>query len=168
MVIYFSGTGNSKYIARILAQQLDDTLCDAAKHIKKEEHPCFDAQKPYVFVSPVYAWRLPRVFEKWIEKCRFDANAKAYFVLTCGDDIGAAGNYIQKFAAKKQLCYMGTAQVIMPENYIVMFSAPQREEDAGIIGKAEQCAQGLGAKILAEKSFKKRKTPLSGICAAIL
>lgn len=36
MIIYFSGTGNSSYVARLLARQLGDELLDASEQIKVE------------------------------------------------------------------------------------------------------------------------------------
>ena len=41
------------------------------------------------------------------------------------------------FANEKHLNYMGTKQILMPENYIAMFNAPQLEEAKEIVEKAE-------------------------------
>ncbi len=162
MVIYFSGTGNSKYIAELMAKRLGDSAADAALSIKTGEHPSFASEKPYIFVAPVYAWRLPRVFRDWIEKCGFSGNKKAYFVLTCGDDIGAAGSYIENLAEKSGFEYMGTAAVIMPENYLVMFDPTPEEEDEGIIISAAEHTARLCDKIIAERPFDKTKPSLLG------
>ena len=105
MIIYFTGTGNSKYIAELMAEKLSDSITDAAKLIKSGKHPDFISEKPYVFVAPTYAWRLPRLFREWIQECRFGGSKNAYFVLTCGGEIGAAGNYIEKFAVKTGFIY---------------------------------------------------------------
>ena len=37
----------------------------------------------------------------------------------------------------KDFNYMGTAQIIMPENYIAMFDAPQAEEARQIVARSE-------------------------------
>ncbi len=169
MIIYFTGTGNSRYIAECMAKRLGDTVTDAAKLIKSQEHPEFTSDKPYVFVSPVYAWRLPRVFENWISKCSFGGNPKAYFVINCGSEIGAAGNYVRKFAAKKGFEYMGTAEVVMPENYIVMFSAPPAEKDETIINWATRRVVRLCAQIAVCEPFEKIKNTLVGhLCSDIV
>ncbi len=57
--------------------------------------------------------------------------------MDCGSEIGNAAKYNRRLAAKKGLRYMGTAQIIMPENYIAMFGAPQAAEAEKIVGKAE-------------------------------
>ncbi len=169
MIIYFTGTGNSKYIASLLGKQLNDSVVSAADMIKSGEMPSFASQKPYVFVSPVYAWRLPRVFERWIQGCTFGGSREAYFVLTCGDSIGAADNYIKRFAERKNLEYRGTGEVVMPENYIVMFSAPSQEAEEGIIAKGTERALQLAGRISRGESFEKRRNTLVGhLCSDIV
>ena len=44
---------------------------------------------------------------------------------------------IGSFQNKKKFQYMGTAQILMPENYIAMFDAPKAEEARKIVTKAE-------------------------------
>ncbi len=169
MVIYFTGTGNSKYIANTMADRLGDEAVDATKLIKQGEHPYFDSEKPYVFVTPIYAWQIPRVFKEWIKGCGFGGCRKVYFVITCGSEIGAAGNYVKKFAEKKGFDYMGAAEVVMPENYIVMFSPPPESEDEGTIASAEKKALALCCKILSEEAFDKLKTTFTGhLCSDIV
>ena len=169
MIIYFTGTGNSKYIAQILEKQLNDFSVNAVDLIKSGENPEFCSEKPYVFVSPVYAWRLPRLFESWIKKCEFNGSKRAYFILTCGESIGAADRYIKRFAEKQGLQYMGTAEVIMPENYIVMFSAPSKEEIPNIISKAEKHTERLSESILTKMPFAKKKNTVIGhLCSDIV
>lgn len=53
--------------------------------------------------------------------------------MNCGSEIGDAAKYNKRLCADKGFAYMGTAQVIMPENYIAMFDAPQEPEAARII-----------------------------------
>ncbi len=153
MIIYFTGTGNSKHIAQIMAKKLNDSIVDAAELMMKKDHPEFISDKPYIFVAPVYAWRMPRVFREWIRKCKFDGNKKVYFTLTCGGEIGAAGIYIEEFAIKMNFEYMGTAQVVMPDNYIIMFKPTTEEEDAEIISKAEIHTLSLCDRIQSGKAF---------------
>ncbi len=162
MVIYFSATGNSEYIAKVIAKTLNDDIKDAAKLIKSSEYPNFVSQKPYIFVAPTYAWRLPRIFKEWMRKCKLEGNKKAYFVLTCGSEIGAAGNYIEKLSSKMGFEYMGTAEVIMPENYLVMFEPTPKEDDADIINAATQYTKKLCERISSEVAFEAVKIPFVG------
>ncbi len=162
MIIYFTATGNSRYLAEQLAEQLHDTATDAAAEIKAGKHPAFDSDKPYVIVAPVYAWRIPRIFAEWMQKCTLAGNRMIYFVLDCGSEIGGAGKYAERLAAQMGLNYMGTAEVVMPENYLVMFTPPPQEEDAGIIEKATAQTVGLAERILEETPFDPVKISFVG------
>ena len=57
--------------------------------------------------------------------------------MTCGGQIGGAGRHNQALAQKMGLAYQGTAQIVMPENYIALFQAPQAEEARQIVAQAE-------------------------------
>ncbi len=169
MIIYFSGTGNSRYIAELLAKGLDDSLIDAAEYIKAGRRAKLLSEKPYVFVSPVYAWRLPRVFEKWIRESDFEGSKRAYFALTCGSGIGGAEKYIKKLTEEKGFLHMGAAEVVMPENYIAVFSAPSEKRALRIIEGAEELALTLMEQISLGKPFDKVGiSPLGHILSGIV
>ena len=63
MVIYFSGTGNSRVCAEAIAKDLGDKLIDSFEFIRNGIAAELISDKPWVFVAPVYAWAIPRVFE---------------------------------------------------------------------------------------------------------
>ena len=118
MIIYFSGTGNSRALAKVAAECLSDELFSAPDAIRAGKYPDFASEKPYVFVCPTYAWRIPRVFESFIRNCRFSGSKSAYFILTCGSEIGAASKYVRALSAEKGFDYAGTLGILAPENYI--------------------------------------------------
>lgn len=137
MIIYFSGTGNSRFAAELLAKQLNDELLDAGRRIKAGERDKLCSDHPWIFVAPVYAWRMAGVFTNYIRKTHLSGSRDAYFVLTCGSEIGNAGKYAAKLCEEKGLDYKGVLGVAMPENYIAMFNAPSEEESRAIVAKAK-------------------------------
>ena len=136
MVIYFSGTGNSRFAAKLLAKELEDEILDAGRLIKAGEIGDFQSEKPWVFVAPTYIWQMPRLFSEFIKSATFSGSQRAYFVLTCGGEIGAAGQYAQLLTKEKGLIYQGILQVAMPENFITMFNAPGEDKIREMIGAA--------------------------------
>ena len=136
MIVYFSGTGNSRYCAQYLAHQLGDEAVDAFGFIRNGIAADLITGKPWVFVSPTYAWQLPRVFAEFIRSGNFAGSTDAYFVMTCGDDIGNAAAYIEPLCKEKGLYFKGVLPVVMPENYIAMFDVPDEKERAEIVLKA--------------------------------
>ena len=137
MIVYFSGTGNSRYVAQLLAKELNDELLDAVKHIKAGERGALHSEKPWIFVGPVYGWQLPRVFADYIRTAELSGCLDAYFVMTCGSDIGNASEYASALCKAKGLAYKGMLEVVMPENYIAMFPVPDAVQSARIIDQSK-------------------------------
>ena len=138
MILYFSGTGNSAYIAKRIAKETGDPVFSINDSIRQGKVFSDRNQTRLIFVLPTYAWRIPRVVERWILASTFSENAQAYFVMNCGDSIGNAAKYVKKLCEKKGFRCRGCAEIVMPENYIAMFAAPREDEARKIIGRAEK------------------------------
>ena len=75
MVVYFSGTGNSRCCAQMIARQLSDDLLDAGHYIKHRIAADLISGKPWIFVAPTYGWQLPRIFTQFLQKYTFTFRA---------------------------------------------------------------------------------------------
>ena len=137
MIFCFSGTGNSRYIARRIAEVLQEPVIDLNARIKVNDTTTVDTGSDVIMVTPTYAWRIPKVVSEWMAKTEWTGAKRIWFVMDCGSEIGNAAKYNRGLAEQKQLHYMGTVQIIMPENYIAMFNAPQVDEARQITAKAE-------------------------------
>jgi len=133
MILYFTGTGNSKFVAKEIGCKLGEKPVSLFEYIKGNKTSNFESADPFVFVTPTYAWRIPKIVEEFIQKAHFANGQDAYFVLTCGDNIGNAGKYAKQLCESKGLCYKGIFKIVMPENYIAMFSVPKMDEAIGIV-----------------------------------
>ena len=127
MIIYFSGTGNSRYCAQMLADKLEEESLGSFPYIKNKSIAKLTSSTPWVFVAPTYCWQLPHIFEEFIRTSHFEGCKEAYFIMTCGSDIGNAGEKIQKLCDEVGFEFKGVMPVVMPENYIAMFEVPQEE-----------------------------------------
>lgn len=137
MILYFTGTGNSRYVAKRIAEALGDELFGMNDRIKAGDTSSVAADGRLVIVTPTYAWRIPHIVRDWLVKTDFPGAKQAWFVMTCGSEIGNAAGYNRTLCQEKNLAYLGTAQIVMPENYIAMFNAPQAAEARQIVAKAE-------------------------------
>ena len=160
MIVYFSGTGNSRYVAQILSEVLDDEMLDAGALLCRKETAALSSDRPWVFVCPVYGWRMPRIFSAWIEKSEFSGAKDAYFLLTCGSDMGDAEKYLKRLCKKKDLAFAGAQEVVMPENYIAMFKAPGKRLAAKIRKEAVPVVKKAAEKILAGEALAAKKAGL--------
>lgn len=136
MILYFSGTGNSRFVAEKIAQKTNDDIINLNDKIKNNDYSCLSADGRLVIVTPTYAWRIPRIVTEWIEKTKTPGVNGVWFVMTCGGEVGNAEKYNRLLCEKKGFEYKGTAQIVMPENYIAMFDAPQVDEARKIVNNA--------------------------------
>ena len=143
MIIYFSGTGNSSYCAAKISSFTTIPITDANHLIKGGKNGGFTSDEPYVFGAPTYSWQMPHIFTAFLKKSTFSGNKNAYFVMTCGDDIGNAGKYNKALCDELGLTYKGTAAVKMPENYIAMFDSPSLERSLKIIKASDKTLEEI-------------------------
>lgn len=138
MILYFSGTGNSEYVARRIGRQIDDEVLNLFERLRTEDYSELQSEKPWVIVCPTYAWQMPHIVRDWLLNAELTGSDTIYFVLTCGTNIAGAGLYAKAVASRKGLTYLGTAPVVMPENYIAMFRTPDEAEALEIVDRAEE------------------------------
>lgn len=146
MIIYFSATGNSRFAAHLLADQLNEPITDAGAWIKNNQKGEFYSQTPWIFVAPTYSWQMPHIFADFIRETRFLDNRDAYFILTCGGETGNADQEISALCKEKGLNFHGVWPTVMPDNYIIMFPSPapdkcphMMEKAADLLKKAADC-----------------------------
>ena len=160
MILYFSGTGNSNYVAKRIADALDDALVNLNDRIKASDTSSVETDERLIIVTPTYAWRIPRVVRDWLLKTELRGAKQAWFVMTCGSEIGNADRYNRDLCTEKGLACMGTTQIVMPENYIAMFSAPQADEARQIVAQAEPSIDRAIAAIQANQPFAPTRNKL--------
>ncbi len=153
MIVYFSGTGNSRYCAQWLAHALADEAVDSFRFIRDGIQTELISEKTWVFAAPTYSWQLPHIFADFIRSGSFTGSRDVYFLMTCGDEIGNAGAKIAALCAQKNFNYKGVLQVVMPENYIALFDAPEQERVLEIITAAKPTLENGAACIRDGRDF---------------
>ena len=120
MIYYFSGTGNSLYVARHLADSLGERLCPMIS-------PNLTDDQSIGLVFPVYGWGIPNVVKKFIQNCLLPKGAYLYAVMTCGDDMGYTDKVLEKALGRK---LDAAFSVLMPDVYVCLpgFDVDSKEE----------------------------------------
>lgn len=124
MIYYFSGTGNSRYVAKQLSTRLREPV-KSIMHCNPYEE--IAEGNTLGFVCPVYAWGIPPVMLDFIRHLRQDLvscclqkKSKVWVVLTYGDEAGLAGNMIEKCLQSRGLTVAGLWGVQMPNVYVLL------------------------------------------------
>lgn len=156
MIVYFTGTGNSRYVAKMLADLIDDEVTSANSIMKTGSAASLVSEKPWIFISPVYLSAIPTVFENFIREGSFAGSKKAWFIVTsAGTSVCACPVFAEALSKEKGFEYMGTANVTMPQNYLIsFFQTKSKEECAGIIADAKPRVQELAGYIAAAEPFE--------------
>ena len=93
MILFFSATGNCKYVAARLAQAADQEMLSIVDCIRENRY-AFQDQTIGV-ISSTYDWGLPSIVKKFLEKASFQTDY-LYFIATYGTTPGAAGYMASK------------------------------------------------------------------------
>lgn len=147
MILYFSGTGNSRYIANELGTILDDEVVSINQYLKTKSNGNFYSGTPYIFVTPTYMSRMPMKVEEFIRSSSFKGNKNAYYIFSAGQFIGNAYKYCQKLCTQKKLLYRGTSSIAMPANYVLMYDVLPKEKAKEEVGKVDPAIQRLAEQI---------------------
>ena len=123
MIFYFSGTGNSEWIANQLSKGQNEDLVFIPEALKNEALE-FDLQKDEKigFVFPIYSWAPPEIVLRFINRISLKEyqNQYLFFVCSCGDDTGLTQQVLVKALNDKGwLCHAGFS-VTMPNNYVLL------------------------------------------------
>ena len=122
MIFYYSGCGNSKFIAKSIAEALNDNLVfiPEAQREGKFEYNLTDNEM-LGFVYPIYSWRPPHLVEEFVNKLKI--NGKPSYVwtaVTCGDNVGETEKIFRKELETIGLSLDAAFCFKMPNTYVNM------------------------------------------------
>ncbi len=128
MVLYFSATGNTEYIAQEIAKRLNDECINLLDRVKNNNHDVLHFDTPFIICAPVYVCEMPRFLSKYLKKQTFTGNKDVYFIFTSGGYCGISGQLAKSIFRKKKMNYRGHAEFKMPRNYVASDSYPMLEK----------------------------------------
>ena len=141
MIFYFSSTGNSKHVAKVLSEATGEKLVSITECVRKM-HYDFKLKKGerIGFVYPVYCWGLPSVVEEFVKSASIEKYGKhyTYSVATCGAATGQADVNLAKLLSKKGLPMHATFAVKMVDNYTLVFNVKNTEKNEKRNADAEE------------------------------
>lgn len=127
MVLYFSATGNTEFIAREIARRLNDECINLLQRVKTNDHTVLHSETPFIICAPVYVCEMPRFLDKYLKQQTFTGSRDVYFVFTSGGYCGISGILAKAIFRKKKMNYLGHAEFRMPRNYVASDAYPMLE-----------------------------------------
>lgn len=147
MILYFTGTGNSRHVANVIAETTGDEIVSIGTRMKANDYSSITSQDPLVFVGPVYAGRFPRVMEEYIQKTTFKGTKKAYFIATCAQTPWVTIEYVEKLCKKKGFSLLGFNSVVMPQGWVAGGGTQPKEMNEKVLSEAEPKIQTIAETI---------------------
>ena len=169
MIFYFSGTGNTKWVASQIADAIGEELLYIPDLIRKGQYEYeWHEGERIGFCFPTHGWQPPGIVREFIRKMRLirpprpdghpsysggekDTHVFCWALTTCGDNMGEAMAILNKDLAKNPLLNTVGGQplqaetlfsVIMPESYVCLpFMKTDTEEKEAM--KIEMATQQL-------------------------
>ena len=142
MIYYFSGTGNSKWLAEQLASKTEDI---AVNMIECSVVSSIDNQTIGI-VFPIHAWGVPEPVLEFVKKLA-GKPAFTFGVCSCGDEAGYA---MEKLSSRFPL--NSAYSVAMPSNYIIAADVESDESIVAKITKAKENLKTIANQIITKQS----------------
>lgn len=157
MIFYFSGTGNSKYVAERIADATKDELI----RITREET---NQNKSYSlkegerlgFVFPIYWWGMPQLVEEFVQRIdlKIKDNCYVYGVCTFGLESHNGLKDLQKQLLRKGINLKASYEVKMVDNYVIAYDIAGKEKQDEICKNARRKTEEIVRDVLEEKQTK--------------
>ena len=142
MIFYFSGTGNTKWVAQQLAAATGEELKYIPDELRKDRQDyALQEGERLGFCFPTHGWQPPRIVREFIRKSTFSSHPSSllhhpspfvYAVTTCGDNMGFAMRIFSKELQAKGLPLHSSFAVVMPESNVCFsflhLDTPEREQ----------------------------------------
>lgn len=120
MIFYFSGTGNSLYVAQQIAGILGEQVYSIAEYKPDKHIGGKDAKIGFVF--PSYYGNLPRIVRDFVSKLNIHPDTYLFGIVTMGGAGLGSITMLEKALAEKNLELKYGCGIPMPANYIVNYN----------------------------------------------
>ncbi|MCL2343948.1 MAG: flavodoxin domain-containing protein [Firmicutes bacterium] len=117
-IFYFSATGNSLQIARMVAKNLKNCIVRSMT-LSIPEKSFGGIGEAIGFVFPVFYCGLPRLVERFITNLVILPNTYCFALINSGGSPANPSDMLLDILSEKNLCLAYSVEVVMPTNYII-------------------------------------------------
>ena len=130
MIFYFSGTGNTRWVAQQIAEAIGEKLLYIPDLIRNEQYEfTLQEEERLGFCFPTHGWQPPRIVRDFISRMKVHKATFCWALTTCGDNMGEAMTILNRDLAKSEGLRSAEGEplqaetqfsVIMPESYVCL------------------------------------------------
>lgn len=152
MILYFSATGNCKFIAEQIAAQTGEQSASVVDCIRAQRYD-FSGETLFGLVTPTYFWRLPRIVADALAKLRLPDGGYTFFLASYGTTTGQAAAMARALTARRGRSFDAYYSVIMPDTWTPIFDLSDaarvdrrlrtgKQQLAAVIARIRACEHG--------------------------
>lgn len=164
MIIYFSATGNSRYVAERIAKATGDRTVSITACMKNQQFQFEFHESEFLgIVSPTYSWGLPEIVKEFLKKINLNKKPSyIWFIATYGTTTGQIGNFANEILQKQNIEISAYFSVKMPDTWTPTFNLSNKEHVRKINERAELQIDSVIDKIInrAIGDYMQRKIPM--------
>lgn len=172
MIFYFTGTGNSLYVAKKISEHNNDKIISIAEEMQKDKIEYYlDDAEAIGFVYPVYGWAPPKIVLDFIKRLQLNNYKDNYIfsIATCGDNIGNTMEVLKKSLNNRKMLLNSGFSIRMPNTYIISFDVDSKELEKEKLINADKRIEEIN-KIISNRTkdvFQVEKGPMPAFLSAI-
>ncbi len=157
-IFYYTGTGNSLWVARKLSDKLGGTEPVSISTLK-DETKAVDADAVGL-VFPVYIWGVPAPVIRCIDKLDLPKTGYVFSIAVNAGQVSNTLVQLKKILAQKGIDLSTGFEVKMPSNYIPWGGPGAKEKQHKLFELAERKITGIAAAIKGKQHLPVEKGPL--------
>lgn len=124
MIFYFSGTGNTRWVAEQIAKGIGEALVSIPDMIREGRYEFELREGERIgFCFPTHGWQVPRICRNFIRQLSLKNKTSTIFcwgLTTCGDNTGETMTILNKELQAIGLQAETVFSVVMPESYVCL------------------------------------------------
>ena len=127
MILYFSATGNCKYVAKTIADATNDRIMSFTDI---QEEIVLTEEENLGIVTPTYYWRLPSIVDELMRKINLQGNKNRYvfYISTYGKSCGQSGTFMKEHFSTKGFQMNASYSVKMPDTWTPVFDLSDKKK----------------------------------------
>lgn len=152
MIIYFSATGNCKYVAKRICDAISQNVLSVTECIRCGRYDFEDEN--IIIIVPTYFWGLPSIVADFLKKAKFTANYLC-FIATYGTTPGASGRIADRLIKGRKIDAFYSVR--MADTWTPIFDLSTPEKVRKFTGTTESDIDDIIAKIKSEYHNRKMR-----------
>ncbi len=154
IIFYFSQSGNSLYVAKKLAEIIENTkLVSIPEAIYKNQYKYYNYER-VGFIIPLYFMSMPNMVKEFISKLEISKDSYIFSIVTRAITKGRIFQDIDTLLNKKNIKINYGEYITFPDSYIKWAEAPKEKTLLKVFEKAEKHIYLIANKVLNEQVYR--------------